>query len=218
MKDNILIDVSRFKPVITDKEKKDIDNKKIDQCPFCGVNIEKHYHYHFKNEKWYKSCSFCYYSENIDKLIAMNKGDFIFLNDMSQVDLFNTLRQIYFVEYLHKSQNSRENKNTKVDEHLEEIYDSFLLLKDSLSDRKEYAANLICPSANDINIVTDYLSVCTKQEYEDSKLTLKYLRWLPNQEIFREEIQWWIEKNFNDNCHPKDYKKIILDLGNKNND
>lgn len=215
MKENISIDVSRFKPQINEKEKKELDNKNITECPFCGVNIKNYSHYHFKNDKWYKSCSFCYYTENIDKLIAMNKGDFIFLNEMSQVDLFNILRHIYFLDYLYKNKNSKDNK---IDEHIEEIYDSYLLIQDSLSDRKEYAANLMCPSANDINIVTDYLSVCTKEEYDNSKHALKYLRWLPNQEIFKEEILWWIENNFKENCHPKDYKKIILDIGRKNND
>lgn len=212
MKENISIDVSRFKPYITEKEKNDVDSKKNDQCPFCGVNIEEHSHYHYKNEKWYKSCSFCYYAENIDKLVAMNKGDFIFLNDISQVDLFNILRQIYLLEYIHK------NQKNKIDEHIEEIYDSFLLIKDSLNDRIEYASNLICPSANDINIVTDYLSVCSEEEYKNSKITLKYLRWLPNKEIFKNEIEFWIEKNFKNNCHPKDYKKIILEIGNLKND
>jgi len=218
MKENIFIDVSRFKPEITEKEKTELDNKNIKECPFCGINIEKHSHYHFKNNKWYKSCSYCYYSENIDNLIAMNKGDFIFLNDISQTDLFNILRHIYYLDYLQKNKNSKENKQIKVDEHIEEIYDSFLLIKDSLSDRKEYAANLICPSANDINIVTDYLSVCSKEEYDNAKHTLKYLRWLPNEDVFKEEILWWIENNFDNKFHPKNYKSIILNFGNKNND
>ena len=95
----LTIGVDKIQRIITEKEIKNLKNQNT--CSFCGIDISHASHFHFNNDQWNKSCSLCYYSENLDKLIAMNKGDLIFMPEISQVELFGLLRMIWNISDLY---------------------------------------------------------------------------------------------------------------------
>lgn len=201
----LMIGVKKNTQKISEKEIKSIKN--TDNCNFCGISTKKTNHYHLKAGTWYNSCSLCYYTENLDTLISMNKGDLIFLPEISQVELFGILRMIWFIEYLHD-----KNKN---DPHLEEVYDSIELLRDAIEERKEHAETLFANGSSNINIMVDYLH-STDIEEEEQKKSLKYLRWLPNKNVFLEEIENWSKEDLK-KFHPKNFKDVIRHMEKRKN-
>jgi hypothetical protein len=208
MKNNLMIGVNKSQKIITNKEKNIVDKKDLKKCHFCGVNINKYFHYHYKNEIWTKSCSLCYYSENLDDLIAMNKGFLVFIHEIDQVEIFNLLRMIWLVRELYN--------NSKNNDHLEEIFDSISILEESIEDRKEVAETLFSNGASDVNIVVNYLHSQNEEDSSNNDLPLKYLRWIPNPNVFKEEIEYWNKTDFK-KYHPKNFKAIIKQMEKKNN-
>ena len=103
MNKKLMLNVYRSKKEITEKEKKQVDSKSNKKCAFCGININKYSHYHYKNNAWHKSCSLCYYNEHLDNLIALNKGTIAFIPEIDQEELFNLIRMIWFFELLYNS-------------------------------------------------------------------------------------------------------------------
>jgi hypothetical protein len=191
----LIINVDKDNKIIDDKSKKSLINSI--KCNFCGISTTIKKHNHFKNDGWFNSCSLCYYTENLDKLISMNKGDLIFLPEISQVELFGILRMCWQISYLQNI-----NKN---DPHLEEVYDSIMILEEALEERKEHAETLFANGASNVNIMVDFLH---STELENKEKALKYLRWLPNKNNFIEEIEFWSKEDLK-KFNPNNFKKII---------
>jgi hypothetical protein len=208
MNRKLMINVDRFKKEITEKEKNIVDKTNNNKCAFCGINTNKYSHYHYKNDTWHNSCSLCYYSENLDNLIALNKGKIAFIPEIDQEELFNLLRMIWFVKELYN--------NSKNNDHLEEIYDSVSILDEAIKDRTEVAETLFSNGASDVNILVNYLHSQKKEIIDKNHLPLKYLRWIPNENIFKDEIEYWNKKDLK-KYHPKNFKAIIKQMEKKNN-
>ncbi len=204
MKD-LVIGVKTYSNKISDKENKKLNNKK---CNFCGISTENNKYSHLKNEEWFNSCSLCYYTEHLDSLVSMNKGDLIFLPEISQVELFGILRMIWFVEYLY-------NKN-KNDPHLEEVFDSIKILEEYIEERKDLAETLFANGSSNVNIMVDYLHANQNISSQDKNKALKYLRWLPNKTVFIEEVENWSKEDLK-KFHPKNFKKIIQHMEKQKN-
>lgn len=208
MKNKLMIGVDRHKKIITEQEKKIVDKNDTKKCHFCGINTNKHSHYHYKNDKWVKSCSFCYYNEHLDNLVAMNKGFIVFIHEIEQVELFNELRMIWLIKELYN--------NSKNNDHLEEIYDSISILEEAINDRKEVAETLFSNGSSDVNILVNYLHSQSKEDYSKNNIPLNYLRWVPNPNVFKEEIEYWNKTDLK-KYHPKNFKAIIKQMEKKNN-
>lgn len=208
MKNKLILNVDRLKKEITEKEQKEADKKSNKKCTFCGININKYSHYHYKNDIWQKSCSLCYYNEHLDNLIAMNKGTIAFIPEIEQEELFNLIRMIWFVKELYN--------NSKNNDHLEEIYDSVSILEEAINDRTEVAETLFSNGSSDVNILVNYLHSQKPETVEKSHLPLKYLRWIPNHNVFKDEIEYWNKTDLK-KYHPKNFKAIIKQMEKKNN-
>lgn len=200
---SLTIGVDKEQRKITEKEKKDLD--KENNCSFCGIDISHSSYYHYK-EKWHKSCSLCYYTEHLDKLIAMKKGDLIFMPEISQVELFGIMRVIWYISDIYY--------NNKQDEHLEEVYDSVMFLNENITDRKDHAETLFSNGVSSVNLIVDYLH--EKTDHTDFDKALQYLRWLPNKDLFKEDIDHWNIKDLK-KYNPKNFKSLIKHMENSKN-
>lgn len=206
MSKNLILGVNKKQLKISKEEKFNLD-KKEKKCNFCGINTEKYGHYLNKNGEWNNACSLCYYSENLDELIAMDKGSIVFINEISQVEIFGLMRMIWYIKELYK--------NSKNNDHLEEVYDSLLILEESLIDRAGHAENLFSTGASNVNILVDFLH-STNIEDSKTKIPLKYLRWIPNENVFREEIEYWNKIDYK-KYHPNNFKSIIKQMEKRKN-
>jgi hypothetical protein len=201
---NLIIGVDKKQKKITEKEIKILKNE--EKCQFCSIDISHSSHFHFKEEVWYKSCSLCYYTEHLDKLIAQKKGDLIFMPEISQIELFGLMRMIWNISDLYQ-----KNKN---DDHLEEVFDSIKFLEENIIDRKEHAETLFASGVSNVDLIVDYLH--SANDNPNFKKPLKYLRWLPNKDLFLEDIEHWA-KNDLKKYNPKNFKNLIRHMEKKKN-
>ena len=115
---------------------------------------------------------------------------------------------IWFVKELYN--------NSKNNDHLEEIYDSVSILEEAIKDRTEVAETLFSNGASDVNILVNYLYSQNEENIEKNHLPLKYLRWIPNHNVFKDEIEYWNKTDLK-KYHPKNFKAIIKQMEKKNN-
>jgi len=201
---NLIIGVKTHQNTISEKESKLLKNE--NKCFFCGISTEHSSFEHFKADKWHNSCSLCYYTEHLDILIAQNKGFLIFMPEISQIELFGIMRMIWHISSLYK-----EDKN---DNHLEEVYDSIKFLEETIFDRREHAETLFANGCSSVDLIVDFLHA--NKQLEGFSKALKYLRWLPNKNIFADDIEYWGNNDLK-KYNPKNFKNLIKHMESKKN-
>lgn len=162
-----------------------------ENCYFCGIGIKHNPYVHIKDGKTYSSCSLCFHSENLDLITSLKKGDILFLTDISQIDLLCFIRLLWYIEYCHENASNKE---------LKEQYDNLLAdafsIKTMLSQRVEYTDEYIAIGAHNVNYFSNFLSNIPIEDYEKRKLVTKYLRWIPDKDFFKNDLNHWFENDF----------------------
>jgi hypothetical protein len=177
-------------------------SKDLKKCAFCNISIGKHSHIHIKNKNLYKSCSLCYYAENLDELKTLDNGCIIMMPELNQVELFSLIRMIWFIEYL--------EKEAKDDQH-EELFDAVRNIESLIKERVEFTTYYYTSSIDNVNVLINFLYSINDDEYESRNVGLKNLLWLPNKKVFKDEIKYWIDSEYI-KYQPKNFKKIINEI------
>lgn len=193
----LIFSVSRKKIKVTDVMIKKVSDQK--KCYFCGIDIQKFSHIHEREYECHKSCSMCYYVENLDKMKSLNKGSIILLPELSQIEVFSLVRMISFLSSL-------ENKEGY--DSFEEIFDANTNIKYLLDERKEFSSNYYANSIENVDTLGNFLNIIDDDRYSKREIGLKHLRWLPDMKFFKEEMEYWSLSEYS-KYTPKNFKAII---------
>lgn len=188
--------------ISVEREKKEIDKKRLAllekecNCYFCGIDItnDRNIHYRDKDQEHYASCSLCYYTEHIDKVIAINKGNMILMPEITQIELNNIIRMIWYLESITE------------DKYLDKI-DSAINLYEQIKERANFVDNYYSEGANDVNIIINFLHNVKIEKYKKRNIGLYGLLWLPEKEIFSNQLEEW-NRIFSE-YQPDNFIKII---------
>ena len=170
MKD-LFIGVNRDKDIskFNKKQIRKCEKKKF--CDFCGINIESDHNFHQKGSELYASCSICYYTENLDEIVAMKKGSIILMPEMTQVELNAMLRLIWYYESIEE-----EDMIDKID--------TIGNLYSQIRERENFVESYYSEGASDIDIVINSLYNFKKERYEKRDVGMYGLLWMPEKDIF----------------------------------
>lgn len=192
---NLVLSVERDKKVLDQKKLKLLDKKT--HCDFCGIELFEDRNYHLKNDNYYLSCKMCYYVENLEKVISMDKGSIILMPEISQIELNNIVRIIWFLQSIE-------------DEKYIDKIDNAINLLEQIKERENFVESYYTEGANDVNIIINFLYNVKKEKYDKREIGFHGLLWLPPKSIFENEIISWNKSLIK--YHPANFEKIILEL------
>jgi hypothetical protein len=192
MKDPIL-SVNRYK--INNVNSKLTSN----ECHFCKIDIKEFGKVLHRENEILSTCSMCYYTENLDSITSLKKGYNALIPELTQVKIFSLLRMSWYLDSLED-----KIKNTKYEEIIDSN-DNFISL---FYDRKDFASNYYAEGIENVDIVVNSLHQISEDDYLKREKGLLYIRWIPDKNIFKEEIDYWNKNVFN-KYTPNKFKDLI---------
>lgn len=178
--------------------------KKYDyKCSCCKIEVnEKIAMYHMENKTVFPLCSLCYYPLHLERLIGKDPGKIILMGELSQIELNSLLRSMEFIKF---------NK-----ERYEEAADSVEIIETVLKERAEMADVYYAQGISNVDLLVQKLYACSDEDYEKRENGLFGLRWFPNMNNFKKDMEFWNEKSFK-KYYPENWKKLILTVAKKTN-
>lgn len=204
---NIKLSVTRkFIDLPSEKKQKDIIESQNGECYFCGIDINKHAKFHSENEKDCKAlCTICYHSQHIEILNGETDGNIVMMGDLSQLELIVLSRTIELI------------KRLDPEEFAEDI-DSSIVIRMLLEEGSNNAETYFAEGSSDIELVAQVLSNQTDEEYEQREDGLYTMKWLPNYDSFKIELDYWFEQIMKDEdsmYHPSKWESMMQQMKKK---
>jgi len=180
--ENIKLSVTRkFIDLPSESIQKKTIKEQDSKCAFCNIDIKKHAKIHSEKENDYKAlCTICYHSQHIEILNGETDGTIIMLGDLSQLELIILSRTIEMI------------KRLDPEEFAEDI-DSSIVIRMLLEEGSNNAETYFAEGSSDIELVAQALSNQTDSEYEKREDGLYTMKWLPNYDSFKTELDYWFE-------------------------
>lgn len=207
--EDIKLSVSRIFIKAPDDEKKaKILESQNHVCKFCGIDIKKHGRFHSEDGvNFVGLCSVCFYSQHLEAMPPQKSGQIVMLSNITQLELIHLSR---FIEYI---------KKLDLDEYSEDI-DSVSVIRYLLAEGENHAESYYTDGASDVELIAQMLSNQTDEVYEKRYEGLYNMRWLPNYEYFKEEIDYWFEVEMNSESspyHPSKWESMAQQIKEKIN-
>lgn len=198
---NLFLGVSRGLGIEAFDKKKINKNSKKSKCDFCGIGIGDDAHDHEKDGELYSSCSLCYYSEHLDKIVSMKKGSIILMPEMTQVELNSLVRLIWYYQSIEE------------EEFLDKI-DTIENLYSQIKERENFVESYYSEGASDIDVVINALFNFKDDKYKQRERGMYGLLWLPEKDFFKEDILRW-NVELSQKYPPSAFKDMIQSMKNK---
>ena len=163
------------------------------RCSACGATLTKEMvHHHFEQDRWFNVGGMCYCASNLDRIPHFERGHVVWFPYMSQARLNAVLRGLWAAKSL-SGVNSDDHEYKEMLNTLEEIT-SLLDLRPRVTE--EYF------KFSDVDVVSSTLFLLTNEEYEKRGALFADFRWLPQRQIFEDELPFWASKDYN-GLHPQ---------------
>ena len=193
---DLIISVSRDKKKISDFDPKVVKKiEKKEKCDFCDTDIRNDLNLHTDENNLYASCSLCYYSEHLDKIVAMDKGRMILMPEINQQTLNNIIRFIWFLE-------------SNEDERFYEKVETIIGLFEKIQDREQFAESYYTEGAQDVDIIINALHNFGLEKYRQRSIGFNSILWLPSKDFFKDKIKEW-NASFEGKYSFENFEKII---------
>lgn len=162
-------------------------------CEICGASLTKEmiHHLHIKDDEFATACGLCYYTQNLDLIPHFDRGDIIYFPSMSQVQFNCLLRAAWSIDTFSKAGLSPKQFN--------EFKNSMTDLLDKINGQLHGMAYYFDSTNVDVLVAT--LDLLKPEEYHERYKLLTNFRWLPKREIFKNEVAYWAQHDFNQ-LHP----------------
>jgi hypothetical protein len=175
------------------KQLKSLFKSEGKKCAACGVTLTKEMvKHHFEKNRWFNVCGMCHCASNLDRIPHFERGHVVWFPYMSQPRLNAVLRGLWSAKAM-SGINADDNEYQEMINTLDEIVS---LLANRPSVTEEYY------SFSDVDVVSSMLFLLTDEEYEKRGAMLEDFRWLPNKQIFEDEMPAWGSKDYS-GLHPK---------------
>jgi hypothetical protein len=200
----IVLSITRdeFK-ILPEKAKLKLLNKNNNKCTSCSIDIDNNIaHYHTEGKLSYPLCSLCYYPLHLERLTGKDPGKIIMFEELTQVELNSLLRAIYFIKN-YQSEN-------------EEAVDAVEIIETVLKERTEMADVYYASGVSNIDLIVQKLYGCSEEDYNKRENGLYALRWMPNVDNFKKDMDFWAAKSFA-KYTPNNWQKLILSVAKKTN-
>lgn len=159
------------------------------RCECCGASLSKEMNHalHDKDAGWVNACGMCYYPSNLDLIPYFERGEILYFPAMDQARFNTLLRAVWSVDTFSKAGTSQ-----KV---FQEFKHAMTELVDKVNGQLNGMAYYFESTSVDILVAT--LDLLKPDEYEQRHKLLKNFLWYPKKEIFKNEITYWAQSDFN---------------------
>ena len=189
--------------IIPEKAKSKLLAKYENKCASCSIDINDSIaHYHTEANTTYPLCSLCYYPLHLERLTGKDPGKIIMFEELSQVELNSLVRAIYFVKHYAGSN--------------EEAADAVEIIETVLKERSEMADVYYASGVSNVDLIVQKLYGCSDDDYSKRENGLYALRWMPNIDNFRRDMDFWAKNSFK-KYTPDNWQKLILSVAKKTN-
>ena len=176
------------------------------KCAFCEIDIQKHAKIHAEEEgEFVALCSICNGSQHIESLNGETDGVIIMLSDLTQVELISLSRTIEFL------------KRLDPEEYSEDI-DSAIVIKILIEEGANSAERYFGEGSSDIELIAQALINQDDESYANREEGLYTMKWLPNYDSFKEEIDYWfglLMKDESSPYHPLKWEGMMQEMKKK---
>lgn len=200
----IILSITRdnFKE-LPDKAKHKLLTKYKEKCASCSIDINENIaHYHTEEKVTFPLCSLCYYPLHLERLTGKDPGKIIMFEELSQVELNSLVRAIYFIK-------THQNAN-------EEAADAVEIIETVLKERSEMADVYYASGVSNVDLIVQKLYGCSDDDYAKRENGLYALRWMPNMDNFKRDMEFWSNNSFT-KYTPENWQKLILSVAKKTN-
>lgn len=178
-------------------------------CKFCEIDIKEHacFHYEENDNKFIGLCKVCYSSQHLESIPSNKAGKIIMISNVSQLDIIHLSRTIEYI------------KKLDMDEFSDDI-DSATMIRYLLEESENYAERYYGDGSSDVELVAQMLSNQNDEMYERRYEGLYNMRWLPDYNYFKEELDYWfkIEMESEDSIyHPSKWESMAKQIKSKIN-
>jgi hypothetical protein len=195
----LIMSVNNFPKEYVDKQKIKILKEQKNKCHLCDIKLYETDTYFLENNT--AICSLCYTALNMQLLNEKNQGRIIMLPELSQADLLNLLRSIYYIKSLDKKYN--EDK------------ESIELIEQELIERSEIANHYFAKNISNPFVITQIMLSLSDEEYDKREKGFFGLRWMPELTEFKTHMDT-IQPEIN-KYHPKNWNTIVKNIKNRKN-
>lgn len=206
--DNIYISVTRtFFKELTEKESLKIVSDQKGKCKFCNTDINKFWKVHALSDTDHIAlCTICYKSQHLEELDSEKDGSIIMIKDLNQIELIDLSRTIELV------------KRLDVEKFSEDI-DLSIVIRSLLEEGANNSDLYYAAESSDISLISQILTNLTDEDYEKRSDGLYTMKWLPNYDSFKDEIDYLYDKIMKDEkskYHPSKWESMFQKFNNKN--
>lgn len=189
---DLILSVSRFfSDEISDEKRKLILSSQKGRCKVCQIDIRKSSRINQDDEKTepYAVCPVCYYSQHLEMLPESMQGRIVMLPDISQVDLIVLSRTIAMFKMLDS-------------EHFGDEIESADLIAMLLNEYYNQSETYYAPGSSEVDLVAQVLSNQSDEDYSQREKGLYGLRWIPDYNLFENEMDYWYKTMFSTKKSP----------------
>jgi hypothetical protein len=166
-------------------------------CSVCGSNIDKHARMIPSLPEVGAVCSICYYSQCLNKISHIDKGKIMLMPYMSQTEINQIFRVMWYIE------NEQEE--------YQEEYELVNIVHELFNQASNMANIYYSSGVSNVDLFIQLMFSLGEKEYNLRSTGCYGLRWIPNKNIFKEEISHWSDTDFKK--YPiDDWKSILQDL------
>lgn len=163
-------------------------HERCDCCgiPTKGVNVNPLW---IEDFGWKNACDLCFLTANLDQIPSIDKGVFIFCPKLTQQEV-NVLCRLSWAVSFHL-------EKSKVEIEVREAADTLSIIMSRLTKGASDARSYFTPAINDVDSNVAYMNLMKDEEYAQRGLIYEHLRWMPDEEVFRESTRWYATEVFN---------------------
>lgn len=190
VKPTLMLGLSTYNPKPTNEDFKLLDDKltQCSKCELCGASITKEMrHALYCKEGWFNACGMCYYPQNLDLIPYFDRGEILYFPAMDQTRLNTLLRSVWSVDVFNKSGVSHKT--------FQEFKHAMADLVDKINGQL-HGMTVYFDSTN-VDVFVAMLDLMRPEEYEQRYKLLQNFRWYPKRDIFKNEITYWAQQDFN---------------------
>ena len=196
VKPKCLIGISTYNKPLTDEVQDMLSlrfsSSKEKRCELCGVSLSEEHRMPLNVEKaWFNTCGMCYYARNLDQIPHYKKGSIVYAPRVSQETLNALMRVVWCVDYMCGLE--PENKE------LVDFQQVITELDNMFKVQRDVTEGFI--GVTDVDVYGANLHLLRPEEYAQRHKLLTNFRWQPDKDLFKDEIAFWVEKDYH-KIHP----------------
>lgn len=186
-----LLGISTYLPKINESQLSEIESRflKHSKCELCGASLTKEMRHNYYGDDlgWFNACSMCFYPQNLDLIPYFERGDVLYFPSMEQSRFNALLRAVWSVDTFNKT-----GVSSNV---FQEFRHSMVDLIDKVNGQLHGMEYYFETTSVDILVAT--LDLLKPEQYAERHKLLANFKWFPKREIFKNEITYWAQQDFN---------------------